>query len=394
MYIADGMVIVKNEIEDRCFIYDKNNILKYKINEDMFTLMKYIDNNPSLTYEQLCGEFNEIEEVILFLRERSILQIEIPNYHHKIKEISNFNSARLFVECTDKCNLSCPHCYGSFGKNNRHFISVNKMEAILKHAVELNVYEVDITGGEPFLHPDLEGILELLYKYGMITTLFTNLTVCSEKELLMLKRYGIKTVITSIESYMPDVHDKFRGATGAWKKTKNNIEFLKELGIEVKVNFVLGNHNILNAEETINFICDLGVCCNVDFTTPEGRAENGEYDLGQAIKILRKYNDNSIVRNCGVAKRMLFISASGDIYPCPSIRENMFLLGNINEKYDLQVAFSKTFTLLTNFVCNQDCGVKECSGGCRARALKFHGELEKPDDYFCKMHGDKYKCTN
>lgn len=386
MYIADGIVIVNNEIEDVCFIYDKNIGLKYNINVDSFILINYINENPECSVESLIEEFTGIEEFLKFLISNHIIQRNQTKYKHKIKHIVKENAVRLFIECTDKCNLSCLHCYGSFGRNNHNFINLEVLRKVIKDAAELNVYEVDITGGEPFLYPHIEEIFSLLFEYGMITTLFTNLTVCTEKDITLIKEYGIKTVVTSIESYDYVVHDEFRGLKGAWRKTVDNILLLKEMGVDIKVNFVLGNHNIVDAEKTIDSICKLGVCCNIDITTPEGRAANSMFDVDKALKILKRYNDGSIAKNCGVFKRMLFIAANGDVFPCPSIRKDEFRIGNINQEITIKDWYIKMFSFMKGFVCNENCGVGECKGGCRARALAFHKCINAPDDYFCEIY--------
>lgn len=386
MYIAEGVVVVKNICENKCFVFCKKKGLKYEINADMFYLLEYINHNASLDRDELEEEYDEISDILDFLLTNQIVSEDATDNKYSIKHVKDIDSARIFIECTDVCNLFCSHCYGEFGNKKRKYLSVASIEGLLKKAVELGVYEVDITGGEPFMHPMIESIFNLLYKYGMITTLFTNLTLCDEKKLKMIKVFGIKTVVTSIESADESVHDSFRGVRGSLQKTVSNIKWLVENGVEVKVNYVLGNHNIDDAQRNIDFICSLGVCCNVDVTTPEGRATNNQVDLKKALNVLRKYNDNSIALNCGIGKRMIFISSDGTIYPCPSIQERGFVVGNIYEEYDLKKSFERIFDMFLEINCNDKCNIKECSGGCRARALHLMGTIDREDPYYCSIY--------
>lgn len=394
MYIENGIVIVDNPFENKQFVYSKNQRLKYDINEDMIYLLDFIKQHPLYNKTQVAESFDGIENILDFLIDSGIITEQATNNQYSIKRITDVNSARLFIECTDTCNLSCPHCYGSFGHKKHNRLSIDVLDKLLYNASQIGVYEVDITGGEPFMFPQINDLFHLLYKYGMITTLFTNLTLCNENDLMQIKNYGIKTVVTSIESENALVHDKFRGVFGSLNKTVNNIQWLVQNDIEVKVNYVLGNHNILDAQKNIDFICSMGVCCNIDVTTPEGRAENHSFDLDAALRILSVYNDNSISQNCGIGKRMLFVASDGTLYPCPSIQESVFCFGNIYDSYNLKESFSDVIKLFSNYECNNQCGIKECSGGCRARALHLMGAINKEDPYYCTIYGRNTKCMN
>lgn len=66
------------------------------------------------------------------------------------------------VEITDQCNLRCPVCYANSGPERTGFRSLELVERMLD-AVVRNEGEPDvvqISGGEPTLHPDLFAILD------------------------------------------------------------------------------------------------------------------------------------------------------------------------------------------------------------------------------------------
>lgn len=390
MYIRDGVVVVGNKCENNYFIYDKDQHIKYQINKDMLTIIKDIQNNQPLQFNDYLEQNKEMENVLYLLHNYNIITENTQKYEYKIKQIRELNSTRMFIECTNKCNLACPHCYGNFGKENLLFLDIEVLETLIRKCAELNVYEIDLTGGEPFLHPQIERVFQALYKYGMLTTIFSNLTVCSSKQLRDLKKYGIKCVITSIESFDEKIHDNFRGLQGAWRTTKRNISILQEQGIEVKANFVLGAHNIDEAEKTIEYIRQLGIDCNIDVTTPEGRARVDPKVTKRALNILKNYIPDE-TPSCGVGKRMLYVAADGSIYLCPSIRNNRYLFGNIYKEYDLAACYKKAFSIFGKWQCQNNCQIQKCSGGCRARALLFHKDLKAPDDYYCDIFQEKDK---
>jgi uncharacterized radical SAM superfamily Fe-S cluster-containing enzyme len=72
------------------------------------------------------------------------------------------HSCLTLVEITDHCNLACPICYAGSGPHRPGFRSLEQVERMLD-AVVRNEREPDvvqISGGEPTIHPDFFAILD------------------------------------------------------------------------------------------------------------------------------------------------------------------------------------------------------------------------------------------
>jgi 7,8-dihydro-6-hydroxymethylpterin dimethyltransferase len=72
------------------------------------------------------------------------------------------HSCLTLIELTDHCNLSCPICYASSGPHRPGYRSLAEIEAMLD-AVVRNEGEPDVvqlSGGEPTLHPDFFAIVD------------------------------------------------------------------------------------------------------------------------------------------------------------------------------------------------------------------------------------------
>ena len=73
------------------------------------------------------------------------------------------HSCLTLVEICDYCNLKCPVCYAESGPQRQQFRSLDEIEKMLD-AVVRNEREPDvvqISGGEPTLHPDFFKVLEM-----------------------------------------------------------------------------------------------------------------------------------------------------------------------------------------------------------------------------------------
>ncbi len=396
LYINQDVIIINNKFEKTIFIYDRRNRVKSIINDDMFEILSFIYNNEGLSKENLFKKYSGLDDIISQLLELGILKNTKQKRCNNIKEVTNLDTARLFVELTDKCNLRCRHCYGDFKLENSHTLSIDKIDNLINQAIKLNVYQFDLTGGEPLLYKDLEVLLEKLYNAGMLVTIFTNLTIQSDKIIKLFDKYCVKKIITSIDSNISKNHDEFRGVVGSFDKTVNNIKKLKKTSIELSINTMVGTHNEKNIDDTILFLKELDVPCVLDAIIPNGRANKLSEDTLKSVQIIHDlYNRKDInvelkITDCGVGKRFLYIKSNGNVVLCPSLTSKEFKFGNINNKtFNLLKCWKDMTNKYGDLECKKKCSKKDiCNGGCRARALLFKNDLYGKDLNSCILCGE------
>ena len=73
------------------------------------------------------------------------------------------HSCLTLVEICDACNLTCPICYAGSGQHRTEYRTLDQIAAMLDCVVrnEKNPDVVQISGGEPTLHPDFFRVLEM-----------------------------------------------------------------------------------------------------------------------------------------------------------------------------------------------------------------------------------------
>ncbi|MEN8906188.1 MAG: radical SAM protein [Clostridiales bacterium] len=392
LFVSQDIVTVFNESENKKILLNKKNKRVYKINSDLFEMIETIYLNRGIERSEFLNIYSDVSKELNFLLDENIISSVKQKNKYNVKRIKKLNTARIFIECTNRCNLKCNHCYANFSNYNRDYLSLEIIKKLLRECVKLGVYEFDITGGEPMLHPDFKKILKLLDNYGMLTTIFSNLTITSDDNINLMKEVGIKTVITSIESYNDKIHDSYRGQDGALKKTISSINKLIKNDIEVKVNLVLGMHNINDIEKTIEFIKSFNIDCNIDITSSEGRAKNLEIKYEVLTKKIKELVDNknedyniNLSNGCGVGKRMLYVTSTGEITACPSLRDNDFRYGNIYDEFSLKNCFLNSFLYFTNKKYKKKCDSTICNGGCRARAFNENNDIMSEDILYCYL---------
>ena len=100
--------------------------------------------------------------------------------------------------------------------------------------VTLGVREIYLTGGEPFLHRELEGIVEDTLAVAPVTvltngTLFTPARVRWLASTTRASRYSLELRV-SLDGTEAAAHDAFRGA-GAWRRTMDGLRALRSAGL-------------------------------------------------------------------------------------------------------------------------------------------------------------------
>ena len=133
------------------------------------------------------------------------------------------------------CNLRCRHCFISCGPANRShdYMTRDSVLAHLRDAEELGVRDVYFTGGEPFLHRELAGILEetLRVAPASVLTNATLVTPALARELAALdagSRFSLEMRV-SLDGLTPEANDPIRGE-GTFEETVRGMRLLAEAG--------------------------------------------------------------------------------------------------------------------------------------------------------------------
>ena len=134
------------------------------------------------------------------------------------------------------CNLACTHCFVSCSPTNHthEFMSLAEVRPYLLEGAQLGVREYYFTGGEPFLNPQMEAILEATLEYGPATVLTNGLLLdshrCSRlKTLSDSSDYSLDFRV-SMDGYDPESNDPIRGE-GTFERILEGISNLVAAGI-------------------------------------------------------------------------------------------------------------------------------------------------------------------
>ncbi|WP_055469068.1 radical SAM protein [Streptomyces ardesiacus] len=149
---------------------------------------------------------------------------------------SPYFPSRLWIYTNFHCNLACDYCaVASSPKAAPRALTATDFRALVDEAVASGFTELYITGGEPFLHPDIVGLLD--YASAQLpTVVMTNAMLLRGRRANGLDTLADRklTVQTSLDGATPATHDLHRGP-GSWQRTMDGIRHLIDLGLPPRV---------------------------------------------------------------------------------------------------------------------------------------------------------------
>jgi pyruvate-formate lyase-activating enzyme len=144
--------------------------------------------------------------------------------------------ARLWLYTNFDCNLACDYCcVRSSPAAPRRALGLERIRELVGEAPAAGVGEIFLTGGEPFILPDI-GEIVAMCAAALPTTLLTNgMPFQRGRRLEVLRqmpRRGFALQI-SLDSPSSEIHDRHRGK-GSWQKAIDGIRLARAEGFRVR----------------------------------------------------------------------------------------------------------------------------------------------------------------
>ncbi len=138
---------------------------------------------------------------------------------------------------TNRCNLSCLHCYSKSGLDATDTLTTEKILSTIPELKRAGIKFVIFSGGEPLTRKDIFLIAEAMREEGIFTYLSTNgLYINPGNVEKIINTFGYIGI--SIDGDEP-THDRFRGLVGSYKKSLHAFDLIHEAGGKVGIRFTI-----------------------------------------------------------------------------------------------------------------------------------------------------------
>ena len=328
----------------------------------------------------------------------------------------------LTWELTYACNLECAHCLSSSGRRDPRELSTEQCEAVIDELQRMQVFYVNIGGGEPTIRPDFWHLLEYAVDHQVGVKFSTNGVRITPERARFLASTDYVDVQISLDGATAEVNDYVRGP-GSYDMALTALANLQEAGFkDAKISVVCTRQNIGQLDEFKALADRFGATLRLTRLRPSGRgadvwdelhplpeqqrelydwlmahASDGQSDVltGDSFFHLAAFGESLPGLNlCGAGRVVCLIDPIGDVYACPFAIHDNFLAGNLladggfRQVWQTSALFQELRSPQTGGACSSCSFFDSCRGGCMAAKFFTGLPLDGPDPECVQGYGE------
>lgn len=330
------------------------------------------------------------------------------------------------LELTARCNNNCRHCYINLPAGDKEAkkreLSLSGIKKIIDQSVSLGALWCVLTGGEPLLREDFFDIYLYLKKKGLLIGIFTNAALINGEHIDFFKKYPPRDIEVSVYGVTKQTYERVTRITGSFAAFMRGLNLLLENDIKVRFKTMALFSNVNELPEIARFCrqrtkdyfrFDPFLHLRLDADVKRNREIKAErLSPEEIVRIERQDNERarSLEKNCGMFIKPEFAHfRCGHLFRC-SAGEKSFtvsydgyfrlcsLLVHPECVYDLKSgklkqAWEKFVLKIRDMRSNdkkflegcQKCTIINLCMWCPAHSYLENGNLDKPEEYFCKV---------
>ena len=324
----------------------------------------------------------------------------------------------LTWELTYACNLQCIHCLSSSGQRDSRELSTTEAKRVLDELRDLQVFYINIGGGEPMIRRDFFEIVEYSIANRIGVKFSTNGAYIDKPRAQQLAAMDYLDIQLSIDGVDAATNDAVRGE-GSYAMARRAMDNLAEAGFgPFKISVVVTRHNVDQLDGFKAIADSYGAQLRVTRLRPSGRGADSWHDLhptsSQQMQIyqwLLANGENVLTGDsffhlnalgeplpglnmCGAGRVVCLIDPIGDVYACPFVIHDQFKAGSVRD----DGGFAKVWKQSDLFLSLRDpesagacssCGNYDaCQGGCMAAKFFTGLPLDGPDPECVTGYGE------
>jgi radical SAM protein with 4Fe4S-binding SPASM domain len=342
---------------------------------------------------------------------------------------SELKLKELTFEITKKCPMQCLLCSSDGGIVCEREFAFNEIKNIIDASVQLGTKHINLSGGEPLIHPHILDICSYIKEKGLTIDVYTcgnigyldgNNRSIDNKLLASLKKIGIKSLIFSIHGDTAETHETVTTRKGSFDNLIQSIKHSIKTGLFTELHFVPTKLNYKTLPDVMELSDKLKVNrISILRFVPQGRGlinknllEIKFDEITELKNILQKIREKYPVSkfrtgapfNCFQLSNQTFCNAgidkatikpNGFVVPCVSMKDfitenedNNIWTKSLSDIWRDSTLFNisrKSLQIIEqDSVCNKCAYFSKCRGGCLTQKL-LSNKLEDKDPYCSKL---------
>ncbi|MFI5642710.1 radical SAM protein [Streptomyces goshikiensis] len=331
---------------------------------------------------------------------------------------------KALVQICEPCNMGCDHCFVSATKRGNYMSLELIRERLTLQLGKARVTRITITGGEPFMHPDLIDICRAFRDAGMSVGVCTNGTMCTDDMIRDLVELDAHMNV-SLDGFAEESHSQFRHLEGCFQETTSTIRRFAQAGI--LQGLLCTPNNLAEDEEYRDLVAfakeqgaryvlmnPLGAMGRGASKKAQGKLRSADDQMreiqrmtapfeadGMEMVNIRFPNDSKPLSPCE-AGNIIYVFTDGGVAICPYLvfaartrvsqhPDTDFLVGNVwtdddvAAKLDAYGKFSDRWNLGGNATCGACSMSASCGKGCPAAVVAAGERIGAVDTEQCPV---------
>jgi radical SAM protein with 4Fe4S-binding SPASM domain len=354
------------------------------------------------------------------MKKAIVNQVEASSCYFRSSVVSPNRKALLQI--TERCNLNCAHCFLSAGPMGDHMLIDDIRNIVMPRLKECRVISITLTGGEPFLHPEILDIVSLFMANNIRVGICSNASVIKQEQIEALVKIGNVHVNVSLDGFRAESHGKFRGNEESFAKTISGIRLL---GDNHLLQGILVTPNTLADVSEYAQICEFAIQNRASYVLMNplsrmGRGVESVGELGSPDEMMRKIkeviqnykdrveivdvrfpNEQKLPLSACEAGNIIYVFTHGEVTVCPYLifaartpqskhKPSEFIVGNILKDFDIgkrldEYNFKELCQPGNNPECQRCHLGSVCGKGCPAAIIASGNKLGEVDKDVCPV---------
>ncbi len=324
----------------------------------------------------------------------------------------------LTWELTYACNLQCVHCLSSSGQRDPRELTTAEAKRVLDELRDLQVFYINIGGGEPMVRRDFFELLEHSISQGIGVKFSTNGAFIDEDKARRLAAMDYLDIQISLDGTDAMTNDAVRGE-GSYAMARRAMDNLAAANFgPFKISVVVTRHNVDQLDEFKALADSYGAQLRVTRLRPSGRGADSWHDLHptnaqqrQIYDWLMAHGENVLTGDsffhlnalgdplpglnmCGAGRVVCLIDPIGDVYACPFVIHDEFKAGSVRDEGGFSRVWKQSPLFLelrepqSAGACGSCGSYDACQGGCMAAKFFTGMPLDGPDPECVNGYGE------
>ena len=261
--------------------------------------------------------------------------------------------SEISIEILQRCPNRCIYCSSHSNPQATHIIPFEIIKNVIDDAKSLGCKTVCLSGGEPFLHPQILDIISYIAKQQLICYVYTSGIYMKDEvysslpnEYIEAIRGMVDKVIFNVEADSSALYDQIMGTdVGGFDMMKKSINDCVSSGLVVETHVVPMQGNFKHLKSIFEMCYQLGVSkvsilrlvlqgralVNLSLVKLTGEDSREVTKLIKALKEAYKgkvriglpYSDSNCRIYCKAASDKINVRYDGNVYPCEVFKDDL-----------------------------------------------------------------------